>query len=160
MRTFVLVVCAGILAVSATGCASGAKYADLKGSIPALNAEKGRIYFYRISALGAAIQPEVRLNTELVGKAVPGGFWYVDRVPGEYSVVTSTEVSRKLSFTLAAGQTRYVRLNISFGFFMGHVYGELVEEAVALKDLESCKGAFELSGTAPPVAAPSPASKN
>jgi hypothetical protein len=57
-----------------------------------------------------------------------------------------------------ASQARYVRLNILFGFFMGHVYGELVDEGVALKEFEDCKGAFEFSGNAP--AAPSPAPKN
>jgi len=47
---------------------------------------------------------EVRLNGEKVGKAVPNGFFYVDRPAGNYQVVTETEVEKKLTFTLDAGQ--------------------------------------------------------
>ena len=47
--------------------------------------------------------------------------------PGNYEIVTSTEVKRKPSLTLDGGRTRFVRLNVSMGFFVGHVYPELVE---------------------------------
>jgi hypothetical protein len=67
---------------------------------------------------------------------VAGGFFYVDRPAGSYEVVTSTEVERKLSFTLDKGQTRYVRLEVSMGFFVGHVYPELVEPDVGAKEIQ------------------------
>ena len=110
-----------------TGCASGPKYSEVSATIAPPSADLGRIYIYRTALLGAAVQPEVKLNGEVVGRAVPGGFFYLDRAPGSYEVVTSTEVDRTLSFQLDKGQTRYVRLEISFGFFVGHVYPELVE---------------------------------
>ena len=53
-----------------------------------------------------------------------------------YEVRTSTEVKRTLSMTLEEGETRYVRLNISMGFFVGHVYPELVENDVGEKEIE------------------------
>ncbi len=53
-------------------------------------------------------------------------------------MMTSTEVDRSLSFTLDAGQTRYVRLNISMGFFVGHIYPELVEPEVGAKEIVEC----------------------
>ena len=118
------------------GCApSGPRFTDMAASLGAATAEKGRIYFYRTALIGAAVQPDVRLNGEIVGKAVPKGFFYVDRSPGNYQVATETEVERKLTFTLEPGQVRYVRLNISIGFWVGHVNGELVDESTAQREI-------------------------
>lgn len=123
-----------------TACATtGPKFTELAPSISNLAPGIGRIYIYRTSVLGAAIQPEVKLNGEVIGKAVPKGFFYVDKKPGNYVITTSTEVTRKLSFTLDEGQTRYVRLNVSLGFFVGHVYPELVEHQVAEKEIQNCR---------------------
>ena len=84
----------------------------------------------------AAVQPDVKLNGEVVGTAVPNGFFYVDRPAGKYDILTTTEVDRKLSLTLDKGQTRYVRLGVSIGFFVGHVYPELVEPSVGAKEIQ------------------------
>ena len=120
------------------GCASGPKYAEVAQTIPELRADQGRIYVYRNSVLGAAIQPDVKLNGEVIGSSAAKGFYFVDRAPGEYKMMTSTEVDRSLSFILEASQIRYVRLNVSMGFFVGHVYPELVEEAVGQKEIQEC----------------------
>lgn len=128
-----------ILATSLIGCASGMKYTEYQAKMPSQGPDTGRIMFYRPSAFGAAIRPDVLLNNEKVGEAISQGFFYVDRQPGEYQVVTSTEVERKLSFILDKGQTRYVRFSISMGFFVGHVYGELVEPEVGMKEIQDCK---------------------
>jgi hypothetical protein len=85
------------------------------------------------------VQPDVRLNGDVVGKAVPRGFFFVDRQPGNCEVTTSTEVERKLTFTLEPDQVRYVRLNISMGMFVGHVYGELVDEAKGASEIASMR---------------------
>ena len=126
--------------VAIAGCASsGIKYSDVKSPTVATDPNVGRIYLYRTALLGLAVQPEVKVNGEVVGKAVPNGYFYVDRPAGTYEIVTSTEVERKLSLTLEKGQTRYVKLNISFGFFVGHVYPELIDTADALKDIKDCQ---------------------
>src|ERR1700686_5101650 len=79
-------------------CASGPKYSDVKSSIPPLSSDQGRVYFYRSnSMMGSAIQPSIMLNGEKVGDSKPGGFFYVDRPPGNYEVVCGTEVERKAS---------------------------------------------------------------
>jgi hypothetical protein len=128
-----------LLALTLTGCAtSGAKFSEMKASMPSLAADSARIYLYRTAILGAAVQPQVKLNGEAIGKAVPRGFFYVDRPAGAYEVSTSTEVKRNLSLTLEKGQTRYVRLNISMGFFVGHVYPELVEDAEGAAQIANC----------------------
>jgi hypothetical protein len=119
-------------------CASGPKFAELKPEMTTRNPDMGRIFFYRTSALGAALYPDVMLNGVMVGEAKARGFFFVDRPAGEYVVVTSTEVERKVSFTLDKGQTRFIRFNVSMGFFAGHVYGELVDEAEAKGEIVDC----------------------
>ena len=86
--------------------------------------------------MGAAVRPNVKLNGEVIGEAISHGFFFVDRAPGEYTIMMSTEVDRSLSFTLEEGQNRYVRLSISIGFFVGHVYPELVDSSVGKKEIE------------------------
>lgn len=112
------------------GCAtSGPKFSEMTASTLATRPPgTGRIYFYRTTVLGAALQPDVRLNGEVVGRAVPNGFFFADRAPGNYEVTTSTEVERRLTFTLEPDEVRYVKFNVTMGFFVGHVYGELVEQ--------------------------------
>jgi Protein of unknown function (DUF2846) len=121
------------------GCAtSGATYADLQPKLTPPAEGQGRIFIYRTIVLGAAVQPSVKLNNVVVGSAVPLGFIYLDRPAGDYTISTQTEVERTLSLTLAPGQVRYVRLNISMGFFVGHVYPELVDDAEAKVDIAGC----------------------
>jgi hypothetical protein len=135
INLFFIATCAALL----TGCASGPRFNDVKATFPAVGPDNGRIFFYRDSVAGAAVQPSVKLNGEEIGTAKPKGFFYVDRAPGTYEVATTTEVKRSLSLTLDKGQTRYVRFNIAIGFFVGHVYPELVENEVGEKEIASCK---------------------
>jgi len=123
-----------------TACATtGPKFNELAPSISNLAPGMGRIFIYRTSVIGGLIQPEVKLNGEVIGRAVPKGFFYVDKKPGNYVITISTEVTRKLSLTLDEGQIRYVRLNVSMGFFVGHIYPELVEPQVAEKEIQNCR---------------------
>jgi hypothetical protein len=131
-----LVFAVSFLASCAT---SGPKFVEYQTEMAPPNPEFGRIYFYRTSTLGAALRPDVLLNDEKVGEAIARGFFYVERPPGEYVVVTSTEVTRKASFILEKGQTRFIRFSVSFGFFVGHVYGELVDESEALSEINDCR---------------------
>ncbi|MCW5605054.1 MAG: DUF2846 domain-containing protein [Burkholderiales bacterium] len=130
-----LVVIVASLALGA--CASsGPKYAELGNAIPEIAAGYGRIYFYRDSSIvGAAIQPDIKLNGETVGSSVPGGFFFLDRPPGQYIVSTATEVENSITFSLDNGQTRYVRTYISFGILVGRVYPHLIERDQALVDI-------------------------
>jgi hypothetical protein len=130
-----LVLAAAIL----TSCASGLKFTELQPDMAAHSPELGRIFFYRATAFGALLRPDVLLNGERVGEAIPQGFFYVDRPAGDYVAATSTEVERKVSFTLEKGQARFIRFKVSMGFFAGHVYGELVDEAEAKEEIKDCK---------------------
>jgi predicted small lipoprotein YifL len=140
MRTIIKALFIMIAIASMFGCATtGPKYSELAASMSNMPPDTGRLYVYRTIVLGAAVQPEVKLNGEVIGKAVPMGFFYVDKAPGTYEIMTSTEVDRKLSLTLDKGQVRYVRLNISMGFFVGHVYPELVDNNVGEKEIQDCR---------------------
>ncbi len=136
IKLVVLFVAMFMLGACAT---SGPKFAEYKDQVPKFNPDLGRIYFYRTSAFGAAVRPNVVLNNQVVGEAIAKGFFYVDREPGDYIAVTSTEVDRKVSFTLEKGQTRYIRFGIGLGFFVGHVYPELVDEQVGLSEISECR---------------------
>ena len=72
----------------------------------------------------------------------------VDQPPGNCEISTATEVERKLTFVLEPDQVRYVKLNISMGFFVGHVYGELVDAAKAESEIAGTRY------TGPPLARP------
>lgn len=128
-----------LLAVLLSACAaSGPKFTEVKSTIPALKKDQGRVYFYRdASMFGAAIQPNIQLNGTVVGESVPGSFFFVDRAPGAMKVATSTEVEKALTFTLEAGQTRYVKTSVSFGLVAGRVQPELVDSATAQKEMEA-----------------------
>ena len=120
------------------GCATGgARYADVNVGAPKLAPDRGRIYFYRTSILGFAIQPDIKLNGQSVGSAAPGGFFFVDRPKGNYEASSATEVESKLAFTLAAGETKYVRTSITPGIIVGHMNFELISKSVAEGELAS-----------------------
>jgi uncharacterized protein DUF2846 len=128
-----------IIVMVLSSCASGPKFTEIKPDMSARNPDMGRIFFYRPSALGILLNPDVKLNGERVGEAKSQGFFFVDRPAGDYVAVTSTEVDRKVSFTLDKGQTRFIRFSVTLGFFAGHVYGEVVDEAEAKGEIVDCK---------------------
>lgn len=138
MKKVTFVVIMLLSACFLVSCATGPKFTTMQLDMMSKNPEMGRIFFYRTTTLGAALRPNILLNNEKIGESIARGFFYMDRPAGEYTVVTSTEVTRKVSFVLEKGQTRYIRFNVSMGFFVGHVYGELVDESVALEELKKC----------------------
>ena len=140
MKSFLKSILILVISLFMISCAAtGPKFTELSSSISILPPDTGRIFIYRTSFLGGAVQPEVELNGEVIGKAVPAGFFYADRKPGNYEVLTSTEVDRRLSLTLDSGQVRYVRLDVSFGFFVGHIFPVLVEDEVGKKEIQECR---------------------
>jgi hypothetical protein len=84
---------------------------------------------------GAAIQPDLRLNGEVVGESKPGGFFFVDRPAGKYVASASTETEKTLSFVLDTGETKYVRSSPSLGLLVGRVVLELETPEKANEEL-------------------------
>ena len=120
------------------GCASGVKHSEMASSIPSLKSGEGRVYFLRSASMfGAAVQPDLRLNNEVVGESKPGGFFFVDRPAGKYVASAATETEKTLSFVLDSGETKYVRSSPSMGLMVGRVVLELKTPEKAKEDLSS-----------------------
>ncbi|MBC5785181.1 DUF2846 domain-containing protein [Ramlibacter sp. USB13] len=147
-RQFLKLALAGVALALVSGCATGIKHEQMAASMPSLKAGQGRIYFYRTSSMiGAAIQPDIRLNGQVVGESKPGGFFYVDRPAGNYVATASTETEKAVTFTLQAGETKYIRSSVGLGIIAGRVVLEPENREKALSELNS------LSYTGAPVAA-------
>lgn len=116
------------------GCATGPRFDTVQSGLSPVPAGQARVYFYRSTALGAAIQPDVTLNGTVVGKAEPNGIFFIDTRPGSMEVVTGSEVEKKLTFTAGAGDTRYVKLAVGLGVLVYRIYPELVSEEEARKE--------------------------
>jgi hypothetical protein len=110
---------------------------------PPPDKDKGRIYFYRLAKLwGAALYPRIRLNGEKIGRPIAGRFFFRDVDPGTYEIAIKTEVLRRLVLTISAGQTKYVRVSVGFGWFIGRFRLEAVAPAAA----ETEMGELTLAG--------------
>ncbi|MGZ2748575.1 DUF2846 domain-containing protein [Burkholderia stagnalis] len=124
----------------ASGCASGPQYSEAAKSIPPLASDHGRIYFYRTNMVfGAAIQPQIKLNDEAVGRSQLGSFFYVDKLPGNYKVTTTTETEEAVTFKLDAGETKYVRTYATMGVLVYRVVPSLEDEAVGMGRIRELK---------------------
>lgn len=128
------------------GCVSeglisgGLKYPEFNSTIAPLNPNQGRIYFYRNAfSLGTPLQPDIRLNGEVIGKSVPGAFFYKDVASGNQVVSTSNEVERDLTFTISAKEIRYVRTGLSIESLLGRVNPALVPAEEAENDLRDLR---------------------
>jgi hypothetical protein len=124
-----------LLVLLVAACATGPKFETVANSLGATPQDKARIFFYRATSLGAAIQPDIRLNGKVVGKAEPHGVFFVDVDPGNMEVVSGSEVEKKLTFQVAPTDRRYVRMAVGFGVVVWRVIPELVDEAEAKQEM-------------------------
>lgn len=154
------IVLAAVLAVGASATpawsSSHQTYATLHASEPPLDPANGRIYLYREGGImGAAVQPAIRVNGEKVGESSPGDYFYIDRPAGTYSISTKTEKSEELSVPLEAGQSVYVKTEVSMGFFVGHVIPSIIDAATAADEIKDCD--YDGPPPAPAVVSATPA---
>lgn len=114
------------LVLAASGCATGLWSSEPARAFPALDPGKGRVFFYRSSAMGSAFTPDVLLNGERVGKLDRRGVFFRDVLPGSYAA-TTTMTSKVANFSLRAGERKYVKFVSSL--FETHMHPELVDPA-------------------------------
>lgn len=108
-------------------------YVEMKALMPAVAADKGRIYFYREPAwLGNLITPDILLGRDVVGTSNPGAFFYVDRDPGKYTVFCGQGEHNVADIELAAGQEIYVRTSVEGGIVAAHMDTEVVGPTTAV----------------------------
>lgn len=137
---FMLFALAVVISLAASCRASGPKYDEISSSMPPVPAQHARVYFFRDSnVMGSGVQPTIYFDGQAVGKSEPSGFFFVDAPAGDHQVTTTTEVERALSFTLVAGETRYVRTYCTPGVFAGHVSPELVEPSEGEREVRRCR---------------------
>ncbi len=115
--------CSVVLLAFLSACATGPSLKESAKSIPPPGAGMGRVFFYRTIVIGAAYTPDVLLNGEKVGNAVPRGVFYKDVPPGKYAA-TTTMTSEIVNFDIGAGEKKYIKLHYGFGF---RIYPELVD---------------------------------
>lgn len=134
MQIFRLLVIAA--AIFLTGCAAtGPRYAEVEANFPSLRSGYGRLVVYRSGGLGPAVQPDIKLNGEVIGKSQSQGFFFVDRTAGRYTVSARTEIETTLDVELVEGNTTYVQTGITMGLFVGHPSLSLQSESTAVRQL-------------------------
>jgi len=102
------------------GCsATGPRFSEVSQNLPSLGENEGRIYFYRDSIVGMAVQPEVVVNGQVVGKSQPNSFFFIDRPAGTYRATAQTEAEGSIDIVLRPKQTAYIRMSIGIGFLVG-----------------------------------------
>src|SRR5256714_11540628 len=131
MRRLSWLLLSWLLLLLVAACATGPKFESVANSLGATPQGQARIFFYRATSLGAAIQPDIRLNGKVVGKAEPHGVFFVDVDPGNMEVVSGSEVEKKLTFKVAPTDRRYVRMAVGFGVVVWRGLSPPVDRAVA-----------------------------
>jgi biopolymer transport protein ExbD len=129
-----------VLASFFAGCTTtGPRYTAVEDNFPPLAAGTGRIFVYRDAIYNPSRMPAVLLNGEQVGLSKAQGFFYVDQPAGECKIGLSGESNPPASFTLSAGQTVYVRINVHTNLSQTILYPEVVDASIAQRELTTCK---------------------
>ena len=124
------------LGACASSGATGMSYSEVRSLTPELAPGKGRIYVYRQRALfGNLITPDVTVNGAVVGDSEPGGFFFIDRPAGDYQATAGKPEDRKAEFSLAAGESVYVKISVGGGVVTSHVNADLVGPDAAVAEI-------------------------
>ncbi|MEM7171505.1 MAG: DUF2846 domain-containing protein [Pseudomonadota bacterium] len=140
MRTLGLLskICALLAILTVGACSVGPPITESYGSLPEPEDGKGRIYFYRTNVpLLMALEPAIIVNQKLVGHARHATVFFQDTLPGRYEVFLESDRGNVLSFTIGAGQLRFVRTYVDFTITGTELTLELVEEDKGRLDAES-----------------------
>jgi hypothetical protein len=117
-------------------CATlGAPYAPAT----AVPANRGAVYVYRTSAMGAAIAPTVTANKVPLLTLPPHGYFVYYAAPGELTLEQKTEATTSVTLDIKAGDTYYVKGSVGMGFFVGHPHLVIVSKDDGEKEIKACK---------------------
>jgi hypothetical protein len=126
----------GLAILLLQGCVTMPKFTEYEKRLAPATQGYGRIWFYRESRFfGSARHPSIFLNGKEIGKAVPGGYFYLDRPPGNYLITTEQEQTQECRLVLEPGSTRYVRFTFVAGVWMAQMVPQEVSRMTALKEL-------------------------
>lgn len=112
-----------LLSIVVMSCAFGPKFIDIEQQIPQIKPGESRIYFFRKMEIKAGMfQPPITVDGKDVGKVMPGGFFYVDLPPGDYTIghrskayigYSGDELHSMEQISLSSGQILYIELKLS-----------------------------------------------
>jgi|TARA_B100000959_G_C14882327_1_gene583105 hypothetical protein len=121
-------------------CATGQLYQDVV--IKNVSDNEGRIYFYRNKAagFGSGIRPPINVGGVTVGRAISGGFFYIDRPEGVYNISVKSDLQEKVvTVNLKQGEVYYVQLQTRMGLMTGRILPVVVDSSKGQSEIESCK---------------------
>lgn len=117
MRKPVSLLLVALLLAVLAGCASKKpSFEAVALQVPPLKEGEGRIVFFVLKRIRQAVwHPTITLNGEPVGRAVTGGYFYVDRPAGTYEVghmgkMRQVEPQSLKTYELHAGETLYIAM--------------------------------------------------
>ncbi|HUC60947.1 MAG TPA: tetratricopeptide repeat protein [Alphaproteobacteria bacterium] len=98
--------------------ATGPTLQQAAASIPPVASDRARIFFYRpYNYVGSAGTPTVILDTSPVAPAQLNGAFYCDVTPGSHALWGTEYVSKPAFFSIAPGQSIYLRMDPSLAGF-------------------------------------------
>jgi hypothetical protein len=114
LRVTALAVLTFLSACAGGGAPAGPTFAQVAAQVPAVPADRARIYFYRAyEPYESLARPDITLNGKVAGVSEPGGVFYRDVPPGEYRVAVSHDAlypHEDKTLSLAAGSTAFVKI--------------------------------------------------
>jgi hypothetical protein len=120
------------------GCAQGENWTTVSQRLPPPPQGAGRLWVYRSGEpLALAMRPDVLIDGQPAGRAIPGGFFYRDVGPGIHVVSTSSDSDRPLSVPISPGEEKYVRVGVTFGWERGHIIPALADPQQARNEIRS-----------------------
>ncbi|MBT8098850.1 MAG: DUF2846 domain-containing protein [Gammaproteobacteria bacterium] len=138
MQFFKRCVCLVVALLVTSACATtDSTYLQIVESIPPVPESQGRVFFYRASREPKKIRPEIRVSGQVVGRAVPNCFFYVDRRPGSYSVTSKSDAGQSMSINVRRAGVIYVRVDVKLTQVSWDLLLAIVPEKVALEEMKN-----------------------
>jgi hypothetical protein len=137
-----MTVCALVLVVLASGCASvpvASPERDVAAKTFTVKPGKANIYVYRNETMGAAIKMPIALNGKLVGDTGPKTFLLLEVSPGNYTIVSKTENDSTLTVNAAAGRNYFIWQEVKMGLFAARSALQQVDDATGKAGIADCK---------------------
>jgi len=78
------------------------------------------------------------IGKAVAGKAQNGCFFFVDRMPGDYEILSTSDWKTKITVHLNAGDEKYVRLGYNIGMVAGYIVPVAVSRDAGLKEIQHC----------------------
>lgn len=128
-----------VAVTSLVSCASGPSYAEMKSKLPPVAKGQGRVFVYRTSSIGAAVQPQVKIDDQVVGTSMGQGFFYTDQSAGTHEVSIATEAKYTAPVNVQAGQPSYVECRVQMGVLVGRIVPSQVDATIGEANIQSCK---------------------